>query len=233
MMKSLYLSLLFFAFSGLPFLHAQPFSGYQTIGVHTWYFSVSWQGKPFLGLGYNLRKNGKTFNDISAEWRFPIDHIYQMDDYQLIFGLYKPFAVSRWFVSAGIHGRIDKFTSGEKSFTNYGLALSLLPSRTYAASLNDGVYGTAGLRATYMPVLATKIKAAGQAPEWKTLSGHHVEAGIHLDYHYERTVSLVTNGFFTRTWAKDNALFRPQSDEWKINGDVYFGTTYYLRRLKL
>ncbi|MDX2248957.1 MAG: hypothetical protein SF052_19370 [Bacteroidia bacterium] len=224
--------LLLFAGLMISSLHAQPFSGYQTIGVHTWYFSVSWQGKPLLGLGYNLRIAGRTFTDLNAEWRFPIDQVYNMDDYQVIFGMYKPFAVRKWFMSMGVHGRIDKHTNDSSSITNLGLALTLLPSYTYASSLNDGAYGTTGLRATYMPVLASKIKIGSATPQWKTLTGHRVEAGGHLDFHYERTVSLVTNGFFTRTWSKDESLFRENSDQWRPNGDLYFGTTYYLKRLK-
>ncbi|MEZ4777402.1 MAG: hypothetical protein R3D00_29765 [Bacteroidia bacterium] len=129
--------------------------------------------------------------------------------------------------------KIDKHTLAETTVSNFGLALSLLPSYIYASSLTDGAYGTASIRATYMPVLATKIKHANNTPEWKTLTVHRVEAGGHFDFHYERTVSLVTNGFFVRTWSKDETLFREGSNDWKPNGDVYFGTTYYLRRLKL
>ncbi len=51
-MKYLLRMLLFcLLLSGWQQLAAQPFYSYQTIGVHTWYGSVSWNGQqPELGL---------------------------------------------------------------------------------------------------------------------------------------------------------------------------------------
>ncbi|MEZ4849831.1 MAG: hypothetical protein R3B93_14685 [Bacteroidia bacterium] len=223
------LSALFLGLSNTD-LTAQPFYGYQTIGVHTFYFSVSWDGQPHLGAGYIFRNFGKTFTDINAEWRFPVAEMYKLDNHQIIAGVYKPLRLKRTFASIGVHAKIKKQTFDDTKVTHYGLGLSVLPSYVYAASLTDGLYGTTGLILNYEPVLFSQVKKGDAKSEFQALTGHRVRAGLHLDAHFERTLGISANGFLTRTWVKDESLFAPGEDEFKIEGDLNIGTTYFLER---
>ena len=205
-------------------LHAQSFFGYQTIGRHTVFFSVAWQGKPVLGMGYNIRTFGRTFTDWQAELRFPLDAMYTFDNYQLITGFYKPITVKRAFMGTGVHLRWQNQTNTNEKTSLLSLALTALPTYTYAASLNDGAYGTAALRATYAPVIYAK-----KGSQTQFLAAHRVEAGGHLDLHYERTAGLGLNGFGSRSFILGNSIL-DADDNWAVEGDFYFGTTYNLRR---
>ncbi|MDP5170667.1 MAG: hypothetical protein NWR72_10505 [Bacteroidia bacterium] len=205
-------------------LHAQSFFGYQTIGVHTWYFSLSWDGKPNIGFGYNFRDFNKTFTDISLEWRSPVDEMFQSDNQHLIAGFYKPLVLRRGFTAVGLHAHLRNLAGAEGSKTSqYSLAATVLPSYVYAASLGDGPYGTIGLRLGYEAVIAEK---SGQS--WSTLPSHGVRLGGHIDLHLERTLGISSNGFVTKNWALggsegvDTSLGR--------EGDLYIGSTYFLRR---
>jgi hypothetical protein len=218
---------LFFLFNAS--VHAQPLWGYQTIGTHTWYFSVSWQGKPMLGAGYNYRFFNESFTDAGIEWRFPLAEMYKTDNHQLIFGIYKPLRLKRSFTAIGVHGRISRHTVGDQTTTLYGLALSAIPSYVYSANTNDGAYGTFGARLTYQPILAAQVNKGG-ASTWKGLPAHRIELGGHLDVHLERTLGLATNVFATRTWATDKEILPAGADAFRVEGDFYMGTTYYLKR---
>jgi hypothetical protein len=211
-------------------LFAQPFYGYQTIGVHTVYFSVSWDGAPHLGAGYVLRQSGTTFTDWSAEWRFPVAEMYKLDNHQIIVGMYKPLRIARGFTAVGVHTRIKKQTFDNKKVTHYGLGLTVLPSYAYAQSLTNGLSGTTGLILAYEPVLLSQIKEGDAKSTFVPLTGHRVRLGGHLDFHSQRTLGGSINGFATRTWAKDQSLFAPEESDWKIDGELYLGTTYYLER---
>ncbi len=215
----------------LPFWgQAQTFFGFQTIGVNTFYFSISWQDRPYLGVGYNFRKFGKTFTDIGAELRFPVDEIYQFDNHQIIAGFYKPFRMKRTFGAIGVHARIDKETIASGSNTHYGLATTFLPSYAYAASLGDGAYNTMALRATYNPILFTQSKDESGSKNWQTLTGHRVQLGGHLDMHLERTFTFSSDGYATHIFGSKTDFEGDESDSWQLEGNFYLGTTYYLRR---
>lgn len=213
-----------------PSLHAQSFFGYQTIGTHTFFFSVSWQDKkPFLGAGYNYRDFGQTFTDLSAEIRFPLAEMYKFDDYQIIAGMYKPVTIRRAFLGTGAHLRIKTQTAGEQKITRAQLALTVLPTYTYAASLNDGIYGTTALRITYAPVIWASVKEGSNTPSSQALADHVLELGGHLDLHSERTLGLGLNGYLTRSFVPKKSIL-PQDTQWRGVGDFYWGMTYRIRR---
>lgn len=229
-MKTIYTTICLLLLTGLscPAL-AQPFFGYQTIGVHSWYFSLSWDGtQPSIGVGYNRRVDAGSFSDVGAEWRAPIAKLYEFTDQEIIFGAYGPFALNRRpFMGGGLHLRVKTTRPEATMNTKVSLAATLLPSYTYAASLNNGPYGTAGLRATY---LLTLLKKSGDAPAmWVPSFG--TELGGHLDLHLERTLGMSLNGFFSREWAIGQPMGLTDADtRWTGKGDYYFGSTYWLRR---
>lgn len=206
-------------------LPAQSFFGYQTIGRSTVFFSVAWQGKPLLGLGYNHRAFGRTFTDIQAECRFPIHAMYRFDEYQVIAGMYKPLKIERAFTATGAHLRLKKHTNDGQKTTQLQLALTVLPSYVYAASTNDGAYGTMGLRVTYAPVLLAATQGGMQA-----LPAHGVELGAHVDLHTQRTLGLALNGWMRRNFYPKNTVLDRET-RWKPEGDFYMGSTYRLGRM--
>lgn len=219
----------------LPFWgQGQTFFGYQTIGVNTFYFSISWQDKPHLGVGYNFRHYGKTFTDIGAELRFPVDEIYKFDNHQIIAGIYTPLRIKRTFGGVGIHARIDKETFESKSNTHYGLAATFLPSYGFnnytSANVKEGIYYTAGLRATYNPILLTVSKDASGAKSTGYLTGHRVQLGGHMDLHLERTYTLSSDGYATRIFGAKSDFGGEEDDSFQLEGNLYVGATYYLKR---
>ena len=143
--------------------------------------------------GYILRRFGTTFTDWNAEWRFPVDGMYKLDNHQVIVGMYKPLRMRRTFAAIGVHAKIQKQTHGSKKVTHYALGLTAIPSYVFAAPLDDKPYGTTGLILAYEPVLFSQIKENGKK-ETKALTGHRVRAGGHLDIH------LQTNDWYQYQW---------------------------------
>lgn len=212
-----------------PFLHAQSFFGYQTIGVHTWYVSLSWDGKPNLGAGYNFRNfGGSAFTDIGTEWRFPVDGMWKLDNHELIAGFYRPLRLRRWFAAAGLHGSYKTSSLSSGKLEQIVVSATLIPSYAYAASTGDGAYGTAGIILGYDAILAEKH--ASEPDNWELISRHSVRIGGHLDLHLERTLGISTNGFFSREWQLKELEYAENDSDWQGEGEFYLGTTYYLRR---
>ena len=214
----------FFLFSSAC-LHAQSFFGYQTIGQNTFFFSISWQGKAQLGFGYNFRNFSTSFNDWQAELRFPIDEVYRFKNYQLIAGVYGPLSLQRNFLGAGAHIRWQKNSEADNQTKKLSLAITAIPSYTYAASLTDGAYGSIGARVTYAPV----IYAENSAGESQFLPIHRLEIGGHFDLHFERTIGLGVNGITAKEFGGSNSII-PTAKDWQWEGDLYIGTTYRLGR---
>ncbi|MEM8887547.1 MAG: hypothetical protein AAGD28_06135 [Bacteroidota bacterium] len=206
-------------------LHAQSFFGYQTIGQNTFFFSISWQGKAQLGFGYNFRNFSGSFNDWQAELRFPIDEVYRFKNYQLIAGVYGPLSLQRNFLGAGAHIRWQKSSDSESASKKLSLAITAIPSYTYAASLTDGAYGSIGARVTYAPV----IYAENSSGESQFLPIHRLEVGGHFDLHFERTIGLGINAITAKEFTGSNS-FIPKAKDWQWEGDLYIGTTYRLGR---
>ncbi len=204
--------------------------GYQSIGQNTFHISVSWRGEPWFGIGYTRRKPGASFTDWTAEWRFPVQSIFELDNHEVIAGLYKPVKVKRSFMAYGIHAKITKQTTRESKTIDVGLALTGLPSYTYSSSVSgDGPYGTMALRATYNPTIyrqQTSLRT-GEKESW-TLPSHGVIVGGHLDLLLQRTVGFSTSAGLARAWSLGKAPLRPNEDQWKIGWDFSAGSTYWL-----
>ncbi|MEL6253942.1 MAG: hypothetical protein AAFR87_18175 [Bacteroidota bacterium] len=206
-------------------IHAQSFFGYQTIGQNTFFFSISWQGKAQLGFGYNYRNFSTSFNDWQAELRFPIDEVYRFKNYQLIAGVYGPLNLRRSFLGAGAHLRWQQNSSSDAQSKKLSLAITAIPSYTYAASLTDGAYGSIGARITYAPV----IYVENSSGESQFLPIHRLEVGGHLDLHFERTIGLGLNAVTVKEFGESNSII-PKAKDWQWEGDLYIGTTYRLGR---
>lgn len=212
-------------------LTAQPFWGYQTIGVHTFYFSVQCQDDIKLGIGYNARFGGRPFTDYTFEWQVPLQEVFRPQSQQLIAGVYRPINLtSRPFMGVGAHLRLDQNKQDDVKSSRISLAVTGMPSYTYAASLGDGPYGTVGARLTYKLMLAQRMQLGTEAPTWQGLPAHGVELGGHLDFHIERTLGLATNIYTSRLWAlKEDALSEEEKD-WELIGNGSIGMTYHLGR---
>ncbi|MEM6347275.1 MAG: hypothetical protein AAF927_25520 [Bacteroidota bacterium] len=211
---------------------AQTYFGFQTIGVHTWFVSVAWQGKPFLGVGYNLRNTNSTYTDWQFEWRMPLNDLYSMDNHEVVAGFYKPLRARRTTAGLGLHAKIRTQTVNGRKTTSFGLNTALVPTYVYAAPLGGNAFkGSIGIRLAYQPILLTRVQQSGEAPQWLSMTGHRVELGGHIDGHAEGTLMLANNGYLTRTWFfKEEAAGAAREQSWEIDGDLYVGTTYYLKR---
>ncbi len=205
---------------------AQSYYGYQTIGKHTFLFSLIWQGEPKIGFGYiNRIYSGKTFNDLQVELRFPLRNIYRFSDYEAIAGIYKPLSYSRAFAGVGGHFRWESNKQGGQRVSKLSLAVTAIPSYVYAADINDGIYGTVGIRLTYAPV----IFATTGKDNWNFFPQHKFEGGLHFDMHIERTLGLAINAN-TSYYINSKKSFLEEVENWEIEGDFYMGATYFLDR---
>lgn len=209
-------------------VHAQAFFNYQTIGVHTVFFSVTWRGKPEVGFGYIRRDFGRTFTDVSAELRFPVNQGWDFGNFEAITGISRPVSIDKAFMGSGAHLKLRRHTSGEVKTTTVKLALALIPSYAYARSINNKPYSTIGVRLGYAPVIYAKV-SGGSNPGEQFLAAHTVEVGGHLDLHLERTLGMSLNGIFSRNFFPGNTILERNTD-WAGSGELYFGSTYYLRR---
>jgi hypothetical protein len=203
---------------------SQSYYGYQTIGKHTFLFSIIWQGEPKIGFGYIDRIYTKTFTDLQVELRFPLKSIFRFCDYEAIAGIYKPTRLRRTFAGIGGHLRWESNKNGGARIQKLSLAATVIPSYVYAASLTDGVYGSIGLRITYAPVIF-----ATQSGQWNFFGQHKFEGGIHFDIHIERTLGMALNPV-TTYYLNGKNTFLEKPKPWKVEGDFYFGTTYKLDR---
>jgi hypothetical protein len=78
-------------------------------------------------------------------------------------------------------------------------------------------------------VLFATSKGQGGKATWNAFPEHRFEGGIHFDMHIERTLGLALNGITTyNLYRKDT--FLEKAENWDIEGDFYFGTTYWLDR---
>jgi hypothetical protein len=193
---------------------SQSFNGYQTIGTNTFSFSLIWKGKPHVGFSYTIRKFGSSFVDIQSELRFPIENGIQGDEFEFISGVYRPSRLKRFFVGTGLHLSWDHNVNSSYH-DKLSCSITAIPSYVYSASINDGLYGTSGIRISYNPTLWSKIVE-------EKVAKHKLHVGIHLDSHHERTLGLSLNPKYT---------FHLDSEETNsLSGDFYFGQTYFLRR---
>lgn len=210
-------------------LDAQPFYGYQTIGVHTWYVGIHWDGEqPHLGVGYGLRRPWGGFTEWTAELRSPLTALFDFDQQSFIVGAYGPMRLrSRPFLGGGLHIRLQNRLEEGQRHSRITLAGTLLPSYTLAAPLGDQPYWTAGVRATGLLVLTDHVKGQSDA-SWMPAFG--AELGAHTDFHLERTAGISLNGYLARYWQLGETELPAADADWQIKGDLHLGSTYYLKR---
>lgn len=229
-MSALYrLLFLGFLLLGATGLKAQPFFGYQTIGVHTWFVSCTWTGQtPELGVGYGLRRPWGGFADLTAEWRAPMGALFSGRQQRVVVGIYGPLRLrNRRFMGAGLHLHWQRYAAQDGRHSRLSLAGTLLPSYTFAAPLGDQPYLTGGLRATGL--LALHDKAQGAAtPTWLPAFG--TEIGTQVSLHLERSLGLGLNAFATRHWALKESPQPAGTERWQGQGSLYAGSTYFLQR---
>lgn len=210
---------------------AQPYYGYQTIGKHTFHVSIVWKDGPWFGVGYTNRAFGQTFTDWQAEWRFPVQKMYDLDNHEVLAGFYRPLKIRKNFLAMGLHGKLTRTTVGFEKRQQYSAAFTLLPSRVYTSSLSNGPYGTLGARVTYNPILLARVEdtSTGQITS-QTMAGHKIQVGGHIDVHLKRTFGGSTNVYYEKTFKPVSTVLGQTDDRWTPAWDVNMGTTYYLRR---
>ncbi|MDX1905676.1 MAG: hypothetical protein SF053_01480 [Bacteroidia bacterium] len=228
-MKRIYLAL-WLVLSGLA-AQAQLYYGFQSINVHTLSVSLGISDRPTIGFGYGFRYQSRT--DWTAEIRYPADAMWRCDNFQVIAGMYRPFAVRRAYIAAGAHARIEKRTLPAGSFTTFSLAASVLPSLVYASDLQDGPGGTVALRGTFAPVLAAYSKGgqvSGLKAGWNPWpKAYRIEAGGHADLQLERSFAAGLNGAWVRNLQQEDLFTDPYSTN-QIIGDLTLSSAYWLKR---
>lgn len=169
-------------------VQAQTFYGFQTITQHTYFFSVVWDGQANLGFGYQYRNTIKgSYTDLQAEIRYPLETLFQQDSWDkftAIAGIYGPNRLRRSWVGLGAHIRYQHQTDAGKN--DVKLALTVIPSYTYAAPTSEKPYATVGARLTYVPTVYNS-----ESKKW--FSAHDVEVGGHTDVLIERNLGLALN----------------------------------------
>lgn len=210
-------------------LNAQTFFGFQTVGKNTFFLSLTWQGEPQVGFGYNNRGFGgafQTFTDVQAEVRFPLQDLYDLNNMKVITGVYKPFTLSRNFMAGGLHLRWERDKDEGLQSSKVSLATTLLPTLYYGnTTVTDKAFGTAALRITYAPVLFAK-----KGSETSAFADHKIEVGGHLDMHIERSLSIGLDGYVSKTFRGKSSLFNDE-DDIEVGGNLYIGVNYSLYRL--
>ena len=206
---------------------AQSFNGFQTIGRHTVFFSVAWQGKPYLGFGYNFRGFDKSFVDMQAEMRFPLAEMYKFDNFQVIAGAYKPSRLARTFFGIGTHLRYEKTTTRSSTTKSLDFAVTGMPGIVYAQNTGGGVDGSIGLRIAYVPRIVESSQGRRGEPVIKHFKASQLELGGHADFHVERTLYTTLNGYFTGHFDEDQKKKGAGAD-WEREGNFYLGATYSL-----
>jgi hypothetical protein len=191
-------------------VHAQSYNGFQTNGVHSCFFSLSWNGKAHIGFGYNFRNFESSFSDYQLEARIPLDNIENLENYSIIGGIYRPSRLQRTFVGGGAHLILIKSEEGMQLDIN----LAAIPSYVFAAPLDRKPYSTAGVLLTYQTSL---LGSSG------FLSSNSFGTGVHADVLLERTLGLSAN--YERV-----ITYKDKGKTWSNRSSYYGGSTYRLFR---
>lgn len=211
-------------------LSAQPFYGFQTIAVHTCYVSLGFGQQADLGFGYQFRDFNRAFTDWSVELRYPRNKVWQKGHAEVRVGFYRPLDIKRNFSALGFHIRMEQRTQGETTRTNWRGVLSLSPGRVLTSSLSSQKpYATASLRISYAPVLFSRTRSGSEKSSWQPFPAHTIEAGGHLDLVLRQTFSASSSLLYQYTFSQE-ADFKPQPGTLPIQGDIYAGAGYFLRR---
>jgi hypothetical protein len=189
-------------------VNGQSFNGFQTIGTHSFFVSLSWDGSANIGLGYNFRNFETSFSDYQIEGRVPFDDFNTLDKFKVIAGVYRPASIQRTFLGGGTH-----LIYNHSKEPNLVLSLTALPSWVYASSLGNQPYGTTGV------ILNYQVPLLGE----NAFKGHQFGVGLHLDLSLERTLGLSLNELRT-------VQFKDEEPIWGNELSFYAGSTYRLRR---
>ena len=229
------LYILFVVLGAIVFLNkvnAQSYYGFQSAAKHTFFFSLVWQGEPKIGFGYIDRIYGKTFTDLQLEIQFPLTEMFTFKRYDAVAGIYKPLALKRRFTGFGSHLRWNSVTVNNQRIQKLSTAITFIPSYVFAAPLDDGLYGTIGLNFTYVPVvLAISQNGNDEKMVLNYFPQHKFEGGIHYDMLIDkRTIGISINGLTSYYINTKFNTFLEEEEQWKKEGNLYFGPTYRLRR---
>ena len=191
-------------------VNAQSYNGFQTNGVHSCFFSLSWNGKAHIGFGYNFRNFESSFSDYQLEARIPLDNIENLENYSIIGGMYRPSRLQRTFVGGGAHLILKNSGEGLQLDCN----LAPIPSYVFAAPLDRKPYSTAGMLLTYQ---TTILGGSG------FLSTNAFGTGLHADVLLERSLGLAANYERVITYSDNKKT-------WSNKSSFYGGSTYRLFR---
>lgn len=188
----------------------QAFNGFQTIGQHTVFISLSWDGKANLGLGYNYRNFETSFSDYQIECRVPFDDFNTLNRFTVITGIYRPSKIQKTFLGGGAHLIYTKDNANSNSLA---LSLTAVPGYVYASKLGDKPYGTVG-------VLLNSVTTISGDDAFKSLQ---FGLGAHVDVSLRRSVGLSLNEMKLVTIHDNKAT-------WKNQLSIYAGPTWLLNR---
>jgi hypothetical protein len=186
----------------------QSFNGFQTIGEHSVFISLSWNGTANIGLGYNYRDFGTTFSDYQLECRIPVNEFNTLNRFQVITGMYRPAEIDRTFIAGGVHLIYSKAETNDLS-----LSLTAVPGYVYTSDLGDGPYGTVGL------LLNSTTSIAGD----KAFKSFQFGVGAHVDVSLQRTLGLALNELKT-------VEIQDGSSNWNNQLSFYASPTWRLWR---
>ncbi|MEM6722783.1 MAG: hypothetical protein AAF598_02030 [Bacteroidota bacterium] len=201
---------------------AQSFNNFQSIQKYSVFFSISWQKKVNLGVGYSFRLGGDVqFTDVQFEWRAPVDNFFSGNQYQVIAGANVRHSASRTVLASGYHLIYNKHNSQNSQANWLDLSLSVLPGRQYAAPLDDKPNGVFAARITYQPTIFANVDG-----EQSVLSAHTVKAGAHFDIIVKRALGIGINPVIANTFQTGSTVL-PDRPAWDFEGDFYFTPTYF------
>lgn len=205
-------------------LSAQSFNNFQSIQKHTISFSLTWQKKIMLGIGYSMRTGSDIqFADLNIEWKAPIDQFFSGTNYEVIAGTHIRHKASRTLLSSGYHMIYQKRSDENQQARLLDLAISFLPGYQYAAPLDDSANGVYSARFTYQPTIFAKV--SGAESQQAFFAAHTIKAGAHYDVLIKRALGLGFNAYVANTFQSGNITL-PEMPSWDIMGDVYFAPTY-------
>jgi len=86
------------------------------------------------------------------------------------------------------------------------------------------------LRATYNPILFSRIKDEGETIKTQFLTGHRLQLGGHLDLHVERTFTVSSDAYVSRIFGAKTDFQGKEEEGYQAEGNLYIGAAYSLRR---
>ena len=212
-----------------PESNAQSYFSFQSIQQHTFFFSLTWNKKFELGVGYGYRTDDIKFFDVTVEYRAPIDEFFSCRNFEVITGFHGRYLTSRNVISGGTHVRFGKTTTESIEYCYLGMALTFMPGYQYKTSLSDKPNGVIAALFTYNPLFVAWIHNQDGSKTAKSFGAHTLEVGGHFDILIQRTAGIATNPRVVKTWASDE-LKNETTEDWQFKGDFYFGPSFWVDR---